>query len=109
MSEEGFQCGRCGNCCRPHGYVRLGNDEVAAIAAHVGVGIGEFTGRYTKLTDNRAGLCLTECADGSCGVLSAAGECRIQSVKPQQCRDFPVKWSYPGFERNCRAMKKETK
>lgn len=109
MSGKVFQCDKCGNCCRPHGYVRLGNDEVEAIAAHIGVRVGEFTGRYTKLVDNRTGLSLTEHADGSCVFLSPDGECHIESVKPQQCRDFPVKWNYPGFERNCRAMKKETK
>jgi hypothetical protein len=24
-------------------------------------------------------------------------------VKPQQCRDFPNLWSFPGFEKVCRA------
>ena len=67
----------------------------------------DFTRRYTRMTDDRAGLRLVERADGTCVFLSAAGECDIQDVKPRQCRDFPVTWSYPGFEKFCRAMSKE--
>jgi len=25
-------------------------------------------------------------------------------VKPQQCRDFPNLWNFPGFEETCRAI-----
>jgi hypothetical protein len=28
----------------------------------------------------------------------------VQAVKPQQCRDFPNLWNFPGFEKICRAI-----
>jgi len=28
----------------------------------------------------------------------------VQPVKPQQCRDFPNLWNFPGFEQTCRAL-----
>jgi hypothetical protein len=28
----------------------------------------------------------------------------VQPVKPQQCRDFPNLWNFPGFEQTCRAI-----
>ena len=31
-------------------------------------------------------------------------ECAVQPVKPQQCRDFPNLWNFPGFEQTCRAI-----
>jgi len=107
MNDVAFECRKCGNCCRPRGYVRLRDGETDRIAAHVGMPADEFTRRYTRITEDRAGLSLVERADGACVFLSAAAECAIQSVKPKQCRDFPVTWSYPGFEKFCRAMEKE--
>ena len=109
MNETLFECRKCGNCCRPKGYVRLREGEADQIAAYVGMPVHDFTGRYARITEDRAGLSLVERADGACVFLSAAGECVIQNVKPRQCRDFPVIWSYPGFETNCRAMEKGPK
>jgi hypothetical protein len=31
----------------------------------------------------------------------------VQSVKPQQCRDFPNLWKFPGAETSCRAIPHE--
>jgi len=104
-----FECRKCGNCCRPRGYVRLEHEEVDRIATHIGMPVHEFTRCYARITEDRAGLSLVERADGACVFLSAAGECAIQGVKPKQCRDFPVIWSYPGFEKHCRAMEREPK
>ena len=30
--------------------------------------------------------------------------CRINPVKPRQCRDFPNKWNFPGWRELCRAQ-----
>ena len=39
------------------------------------------------------------------GLLPLAGDdCSVQPVKPQQCRDFPNLWNFPGFEKTCRAI-----
>ena len=34
-------------------------------------------------------------------------DCAVQPVKPQQCRDFPNGWNFPGFEKICRAVPRE--
>ena len=34
-------------------------------------------------------------------------DCAVQAVKPQQCRDFPNLWNFPGFEKVCHALPRE--
>ena len=34
-------------------------------------------------------------------------DCSVQPVKPQQCRDFPNLWTYPGAEESCHAISRE--
>jgi hypothetical protein len=31
-------------------------------------------------------------------------ECRIQPVKPVQCRGFPNEWRFPGWREMCEAI-----
>ena len=52
---------------------------------------------------DRRALVLQEKADGSCVFLDG-DDCSVQPVKPQQCRDFPNLWNFPGFEKTCRAI-----
>ncbi|NBT90581.1 MAG: YkgJ family cysteine cluster protein, partial [Verrucomicrobia bacterium] len=40
--------------------------------------------------------------DGACIFLEGQ-DCRIQPVKPQQCRDFPNAWNFPGWRDICMA------
>lgn len=61
----------------------------------------EFTRRYTRLTDDRAGLSLTEKTDKSCVFVTDTGRCMVHAVKPMQCRDFPLIWRFPGYEMIC--------
>jgi Fe-S-cluster containining protein len=42
--------------------------------------------------------------DGSCIFLEGINTCTIQSVKPQQCRDFPNKWRFDGWREQCEAI-----
>ena len=50
----------------------------------------------------RSGLALTDQANGAC-VFLVGDDCRVNPVKPQQCRDFPNLWNFPGAEQSCRA------
>ena len=68
--------------------------------------MGEFIERYTRLRDDRRGLALVEKPNGECVFLSG-NDCSVQPVKPQQCRDFPNLWNFPGFEKICRAVPRE--
>jgi uncharacterized protein len=63
----------------------------------------EFIQRFTRLTKDRRGLSLEEKPDGQC-VFLEGGDCSVQPVKPQQCRDFPNLWNFPGFEKTCHAI-----
>jgi Fe-S-cluster containining protein len=76
--------------------------EIAAMAGHLGMSEDVFIQRYTRLRFLRRGLALTEHADGAC-VFLAGRDCRVQPVKPQQCRDFPNGWTNWAFQDLCRA------
>ncbi len=98
-----FRCRRCGNCCRWEGYVHVLPGEIDAAAFFLGMAPEEFIRRFTRLTEDRRGLSLTEREDGACVFFldgNPAG-CRIHPVKPQQCRDFPKRWNFPGWEKEC--------
>ncbi len=97
-----WQCDRCTACCRWPGEVRVSEEQMNQIAGHLGISVAAFIRDYTRLTVQRDGLALTDQTDGSCVFLDGQ-DCRIQAVKPQQCRDFPNLWNFPGFEEICRA------
>ena len=100
MNLKNFYCFRCHACCRQAGYFRLGPEEPDAIAEFLQMGVRRFIDTFTRLTDDRTGLSLMEQGDGSCFFLTDQG-CRIQPVKPAQCRDFPHRWRFSGFEKTC--------
>ena len=100
---SGFHCARCGNCCCWPGYVRIGIEEIAQIATFLKMDISAFTDEYTILTSDRRGLSLTEQDNGFCIFYDdEPPSCRIEPVKPQQCRDFPVKWNFEGWQKECK-------
>ena len=98
-----YECQRCTACCRWPGEVRLKEGEIARMAAHRGMSEHDFIQSFTRLTADRRGLSLTEKANGEC-VFLEGNDCGVQPVKPQQCRDFPNLWNFPGFEKTCRAI-----
>lgn len=102
---DGFVCARCGNCCRWPGAVKLEDAEVDAIAAELGISIEEFLAEHTVITPDRKHLSLCEKANGECEYLAVdennLAMCLIEKVKPRQCRVFPEKWNFPGWEDKC--------
>ena len=104
-----FICRRCGNCCRWEGCVKVGEQEVTAIAAFLHIPEQEFLDSFTRLTPDRRHLSLLEKEDGSCQWFDDSGSlpaCMIEPVKPQQCRDFPLKWNFPGWQKLCKSGSK---
>jgi len=97
-----YDCQRCTACCRWPGQVRVTEEEIRRMAAFLGMDESAFIQRYCRLAANRYGLALMEREDGSCVFLDGR-DCRVQPVKPQQCRDFPNLWRFDGFEVQCRA------
>ena len=97
-----YECVRCAACCRWPGEVKVRPEEITHLAAFLGLPEDDFIQRYTRLQFLRRGLALTEKANGECVFLDGR-DCRVQPVKPRQCRDFPNVWNFSGFERECRA------
>jgi uncharacterized protein len=101
-----YECVRCTECCRWPGQVRLTDAEISRLAVFLGLSEFDFIQRYTRLRSDRRGLALQEKPGGECVFLEGR-DCTVQPVKPQQCRDFPNGWNFPGFEKICRAVPRE--
>lgn len=78
------------------------------MASALGMEARAFADRFTRLLPDRSGLSLVEREDGSCVFLEPDG-CRINDVKPGQCRDYPLRWSEPGWEARCASAQEEKK
>ena len=101
-----YECQRCTACCRWPGQVRLQEAEISALANFLGMTEDDFFQQYTRLRHDRKGLALQEKPNGECVFLDGR-DCRVQPVKPKQCRDFPNGWNFPGFRDFCQAIPKE--
>ncbi|MFO1514538.1 MAG: YkgJ family cysteine cluster protein [Verrucomicrobiota bacterium] len=99
-------CQRCTACCRWPGQVRLTEEEITRLAVFNQLSEPDFIQRFTRLTHDRRGLALQEKPSGSC-VFLVGNDCSVQSVKPQQCRDFPNLWRHPDADKLCRAIPRE--
>ena len=82
--------------------MRVTDVEVNQLAEFLGLPVEDFIQQHTQLTPDRRGLMLMEQASGACEVL-AGNDCQVEPVKPQQCRDFPNGWNFPGWQAECRA------
>ena len=98
-----YECQRCTACCRWPGQVKVTVDEITQMAGHLGMSEDDFIQQHTRLRWLRLGLSLEEKPNGECVFLDGV-DCRVQPVKPQQCRDFPNGWNFPGFEKICHAI-----
>lgn len=98
-----YICQRCGNCCRWPGFVRVSEDDIAAISGYLGLSEIEFIDRFTRLRPKRDGLALIDKPNGECIFFDGSG-CTIQPVKPIQCRGFPNEWNFPGWRDSCDAL-----
>ena len=84
----------------------LSEAEITRLAAFKGLGEHDFIQQFTRLRADRRGLALMDKPNGEC-VFLEGNDCSVQPVKPQQCRDFPNLWSFPGAELKCRAVPRE--
>jgi hypothetical protein len=85
--------------------VRLADGEIARLAMFKRMTEHDFIQKFTRLTADRRGLALTEKPNGEC-IFLEDNDCSVQPVKPQQCRNFPNLWNFPGFEKICKAIPK---
>ncbi|MEY2981909.1 MAG: hypothetical protein RL562_2136 [Planctomycetota bacterium] len=83
-----FRCRRSGNCCaRPGGFVRVGPEDIAAIADHLGMSEAGVRARFVALSGDR----LREGTGGRCVFLADGlhAGCSIYPVRPEKCRTWP--------------------
>ena len=100
-----FVCRQCGACCRiKEGIVRVSAVEIARIAGFLGRTEQDFIDRETEVAPDRRGLILKSRPDGACVYLRDDNLCRINPVKPDKCRTFPLEWTNPDSKDVCPAL-----
>ena len=77
--------------------------EITLLAAFKQMSEFDFIQSHTRISKDRRGLVLLDKPNGECIFLEGS-DCAVQPVKPQQCRDFPNLWNFPGFEKVCHAI-----
>lgn len=83
-----FSCTGCGRCCTgPPGYVWVNRVEIAALAAHLRVGVEAFGRRWLRRVGRR--YALLERPGGDCVFYRSGRGCTVHPVRPRQCRAFP--------------------
>jgi Fe-S-cluster containining protein len=83
--------------------VKLTDSDIAAISEFLGIPEHDFIQKYTRLRLHRNGLALIDHPDGAC-IFLEGHNCRVQPVKPIQCRGFPNVWNFPGWRDVCEAI-----
>lgn len=84
-----FSCTACGNCCKSNGdysHVYLREEEVGAIAEHLGLDPVQFLREQLVVED---GWITLQSDLPQCQFLDANGRCGIYPVRPVQCRTWP--------------------
>jgi Fe-S-cluster containining protein len=83
-----FTCTRCGDCCSGQpGFVWLNDEELAALAEHLGEPVEEVRALYTRQAHR--GTTLREQSNGDCVFYSREVGCTVYPVRPRQCRTWP--------------------
>jgi Fe-S-cluster containining protein len=68
--------------------VRVTEDEAAALAAHLGLDLADFSERHTRLLDDGT-TSLTEKPNHECIFWSRTEGCTVYAARPRQCRTWP--------------------
>jgi len=87
-----FKCTQCGNCCTgAPGYVWVNKEEIAALAATLGMSVEAFEKRFIRQIGIRKSL--VEYKNGDCVFFdNKSRRCKVYEVRPRQCRTWPF-WS----------------
>jgi Fe-S-cluster containining protein len=84
-----FQCTQCGDCCTgAPGFVWVNAEEVAKLAALVGLETPAFEAAYVRKVGIRKSL--VEHENGDCVFFDPkARKCTVYDARPRQCRTWP--------------------
>ncbi len=91
-----FGCTMCGNCCSgPEGYVIVSEQEQAALARRLGLGVEQFVREYTHNTSKGVSLNETpserglDCVFLDRTTIPGKAICGVYEDRPIQCRTWP--------------------
>lgn len=84
-----FECTQCGNCCTgAPGYVWVNQQEIDALADHVGLSVEAFEHKYVRRVGVRRSL--VEFPNGDCVFFDGESRrCTVYGLRPRQCRTWP--------------------
>lgn len=84
-----FKCSGCGDCCTGSpGYVWVNKEEIAKLAALVGLDVEEFEARNVRMVGVRKSL--VEYENGDCVFFdNKSRKCTVYNARPRQCRTWP--------------------
>jgi len=84
-----FRCTACGDCCTGDpGVVWVNEDEIAALAAHLGLDVEAFEREFVRRKGIRRSL--HERFNGDCVLFdSETRSCSVYQARPTQCRTWP--------------------
>jgi len=84
-----FTCTGCGDCCTGSaGYVWVNQEDIAAMAAKIGMPVDEFEKLFVRHVGVRKSL--NEYSNGDCVFFdNKSRKCRVYEARPRQCRTWP--------------------
>jgi uncharacterized protein len=84
-----FECTQCGDCCTgTPGYVWVNEEEIGALAKHMGIAPDDFEARYVRRVGKRKSL--VEFENGDCVFFdNQTRKCKVYEARPRQCRTWP--------------------
>ena len=84
-----FTCSQCGDCCTgTPGHVWVNGEEIAALAATVGLDAEAFEDKYVRRVGMRKSL--IEFPNGDCVFFDGkTRKCGVYDARPRQCRTWP--------------------
>ena len=111
--EKPFSCKMCGDCCYGEGGITVNHRERLRIASYLGMTHEDFIGDFCM--ERNGAVSIRSGGDGFCLFFEKGKGCKIQSVKPRRCLDWPFyraliedrqAWSEamdacPGINRTC--------
>lgn len=98
-----FSCTCSGHCCSgAPGYVWVNSEEIAALAAELGMTPNAFGKKYLRSVNGR--ISLIEKPDYDCVFLEDK-KCTVYNARPVQCRTYPF---WPEIMESKQAWKRES-
>jgi len=82
-----FTCKCCGHCCHGTSTVSLSREEQDRMAKYLGLSLKDFLDKYCRIKKKHIEM---KIVDRHCIFYGKDGLCKIHSVKPDACRQWPL-------------------